>query len=47
MEVFYKPEWTKGGPYENEFWVFSNLEMNITVIKIKIVKTDRKKGSFV
>ena len=30
IEVFYRPEWTKGGPHENEFWVFSNSEMNIT-----------------
>ena len=30
IEVFYKPEWTKGGLHESELWVFSNLEMNVT-----------------
>ena len=32
IEVFYRPEWIKGGrgPHENEFWVFSNTKMNVT-----------------
>ena len=28
IEVFYRPEWTKEEVHENEFWVFSNSEMN-------------------
>ena len=34
----------KEGPYENEFWVFRNSEMNITVTSEKV---DEKMGSFV
>ena len=30
IQVFCRPEWTKGGPHENEFWQFSNTKMNIT-----------------
>ena len=30
IEVFYRPEWTKGRPLKNEFCVFSNSEMNVT-----------------
>ena len=31
----------KGGPHENEFWVFSNSEVNITV---RSEKVDEKNG---
>ena len=27
IELFFKPEWTKGGPHKNKFWVFLNSEM--------------------
>ena len=28
--MFCGPDWTKGGPHENEFWHFSNIKINIT-----------------
>ena len=34
IEVFYRPEWTKGRPHENEFWVYSNSEMNVRAEKV-------------
>ena len=41
IEVFYRPEWTNEGPHENEFWSFSNSEMNITN---RLGKVDEKNG---
>ena len=39
-EVFYRPEWTnRWGPHENEFWAFSNSEVNITN---RLEKVDEK-----
>ena len=29
IEVFYRLEWTKGVPHQNEFWLFSNIKMNV------------------
>ena len=41
-EVFYRPEWTnRWGPHENEFWAFSNSEVNITN---RLEKVDEKNG---
>ena len=30
LRYFPEQNGPKGGPYENEFWVFSNSEMNVT-----------------
>ena len=35
---------SKGGPHENEFWLFSNTKMNITN---RVEKVDEKMRSFV
>ena len=38
----------KRGPHENEFWVFSNSEMNVSYKQIVTSeKVDQKTGSFV
>ena len=41
IEVFYRPEWTKGGPHDNEFWGFPNSELFQT---FRSEKVDEKNG---
>ena len=40
-EIFYRPEWTKGGSHDNEFWLLSNTKMNITN---RVENMDEKNG---
>ena len=41
IEVFYRPEWTKGGSHDNDFWGFPNSELFQT---FRSEKVDEKNG---
>ena len=45
LRYFTDQNWLKGGPHENEFWVFSNTKWMLQTIRAE--KVDEKMGLFV
>ena len=43
MQNFTDQNGTKGGPFENEFWLFSNTKMNVSK---GVEKVDERWGHF-